>query len=128
MVERTDAERTYLFWAVCIPVRLAIAVSLTILLLYTDTQSLNIAVAVYLWITAFFFAVNIVRAKLGWKTEGGLGGIVWWNYLRYVHVLTYATTGALVFLDIDYGPLVLLLDIGVGIIGKLRHDIWSRIL
>lgn len=115
---KTKNERDFLFWIICIPVRLSIVILLTILTTYQNTI-ITLLAASYCWFTSFCFAINIIRQYLGFKTKGGFGGDCWWKYLRPIHVITYTVTGFLIFYTIDYGPFVLLIDIFIGaFIGK----------
>jgi len=115
----TANERTWIFWHICIPVRLSVVLLLTLLLYYVDDDAVRIVAASYCWVTAYFFLTNILRQHFGFKTSGGFGGPCWWKNLRYIHVLTYTGAGVLIFYGIQFGSLLLLLDVAVGILGKI---------
>jgi hypothetical protein len=72
--------------------------------------------------TALGFAINIVRQYYGCKTKGGFQGEIWWKHLRFIHVLIYVFTGILVAFNVTYATLILILDIIIGIGGKIYYS------
>ena len=115
----STVDRTWFFWHICIPVRLSIVLLLTLLLYYVDNDAVRLVAASYCWVTAYFFLLNIFRQYFGYKSTGGFGGPCWWKNLRFFHVLTYSSTGVLIFYGIQFGSLLLLLDVLVGVMGKI---------
>jgi hypothetical protein len=108
-----DAQRRFLFWSVCIPVRVAIAVA-TLVVGYLVPRWLPL-VAVYATATAHGFAYNAALTLAGRKTHGGLGGLVWWADVRWVHIATWSATAALAFARVPWAGGVLVADALVGV-------------
>ena len=107
-------SRKQLFRFGCVPARLLIASVLFYALETDDTGNAKLVTQIYLFTTAFIFTINMIRTILGTKTLGGFGGKVWWNELRYVHIIIYTLTAILVSLDVRYSILILYLDVIIG--------------
>ena len=113
-------DRFYLFWWICIPVRLgiggaALGITLTrIHALFYLAGALSAAVAIG-------FAANVICTVLGCKTRGGLGGRVWWRRARVIHCMLWAVCAALCFTRTYGAGAILLLDAVLGCIFGLFH-------
>lgn len=116
-------ERERLFWGVCLPVRLLLAVAILVAG-YTSSSSSSLvlpAIGVLAAAIAVNFAVQIVRAAAGWKTHGAFGGRVWWGHLRPIHVLLWATVSGLALHRDPRAGFAALADVGVGVLGGVGH-------
>lgn len=111
-----------LFWTVCIPVRLGVAAA-ALAIGHWAPRWLPL-VAVYAAATALGFAYNAALTLAGRKRRGGLGGLVWWARVRWVHLALWAAAAALAFRRaVPWGPGALLaLDVVVGAVAGALHD------
>ena len=48
------------------------------------------------------FAAAVVETLLGYKTHGGLGGVVWWSRVRFVHMALYAACSVSAFFQKEW--------------------------
>jgi hypothetical protein len=122
------ARRRLLFWCGCLPTRLAIAAAAWALGRAHPRVALPL-LGLYAALTSLSFAVNVVRARAGTKTRGGLGGVVWWAEARYVHVLTYAAVAALAWAarDADAAAAVLVADVAFGAAVAVVQTFWRGV-
>jgi hypothetical protein len=88
-----------LFYTVCIPSRLIYAY---IQNTYSYFWWVNIVIAAY-----FLYAFITVR-------EGVITKVPWWNYMRLIHSIMFSLA--------VYYPVVLYVDVILGIMAKLHHD------
>ena len=121
----TDDSRRLLFRVMCVPIRLIIA-TLLVYLSYLDeknnTDDSKLGIQIYLFTTAFFFTVQLIRSKLGLKKKGGFGGVMWWSNVRYVHIFLYTVSGLFVTLDVPYGGSVLYIDVLIGVVTASKYQ------
>ena len=115
-----DRARFYLFWWVCIPLRITLGALAVYFTIMSNTAAFY-AVGTLSSLVAIGFAANIVRTLLGNKTRGGLGGRVWWNKSRIIHCILYTTCAALCFARIRGSGGIILLDAGIGCCAGLIH-------
>lgn len=101
-----------LFWTVCLPVRLTIAALVLTLLPPT-------LVTLYTGLTAAGFLYNALLTLAGRKTRGGLGGVVWWNEVRWVHIALWAATSVLSSQRVPWAGWLLVADVVVGAVARL---------
>ena len=118
---RSDEGRRLLFWRACIPVRLVLGVAAAAATLLTRRRLVFFALGGYGALTAGGMAWSAVLTALGRKTEGGLGGKVWWNRSRFVHIALWSSFAALCFLLVPGAGLLLLADALAGVAAGVAH-------
>lgn len=101
-----------IFWTVCLPVRLTIAALVLTLLPPT-------LVTLYMKLTAAGFLCNALLTLVGRKTRGGLGGVVWWNEVRWVHIALWVATSVLSSQRVPWAGWLLVADVVVGALVRL---------
>lgn len=118
-----DKQRFTLFWFACIPVRFIIGLVATALS-YSNVSNRKMLLQfleIYALVTASVFGINIIRSSRGCKRTGGLGGDVWWNRSRFVHVLLWALSGFLFVQNVTGSGIPLLVDSLFGVVFGLIH-------
>ena len=115
-----DSTRFYLFWFVCIPLRILIGILATYLT-FKKIEIFFIVLAVYATITSGGFAMNIIRAQKGLKKKGGFDGDIWWTNTRIIHFLNWLLCAVLSFLHVKGSGIPLLVDSLVGIVVGITH-------
>lgn len=109
-----------LFWFVCVPVRTLLGgVALVTGLRFPDIALPLLAV--YTAVTSSGFLYNAILSLRGQKTEGGLGGSVWWNRIRWLHILTWASSCTLAALAVPWAGALLLVDACFAIVAGVAH-------
>ena len=117
-----DEMRTLLFWAVCVPLRGALAAGAATTLAYGPRWTHYVFAGYAAWTASgFWWQALVVRPEFG-----GFGGRVWWSRPRWAHAALW--TAAAVMLALGDGrwyfasPLIAdaLLAVGVGAAHYLR--------
>lgn len=122
-VERmhSDNSRFWLFWTVCLPIRIFLAGVVLAVGLRPGTRPYLPVLAVYTGCTTLGF-VNAARLqRQGVKSTGGFGGPIWWRELRVVHAFLWlgCTIGSLV--SWRFAGAFLATDVLVAIVGGVRR-------
>lgn len=113
-MELDDESRAYLFWVVCVPLRIAMATGFAILNKWHFKWERTLLVW-YTAVIAFGFTTQLImRRKVGF-----FGGHVWWKESRYLHALTHVTACVLALLGVRYAYILLFIDIGIGVFTKI---------
>ena len=112
-------HRRLLFWTVCIPIRLGLAVIAILIGVYAPR--LLPLVAVYATITAAGFLWNALLTLAGRKRFGGFGGRVWWSRSRWVHIVLWASAAVAAAFRAPWAGAFLAADALVGILTRLAH-------
>ena len=120
-----DRERFYLFWGVCIPLRITLG-ALAIYFTLMSNPTAFYAVGTFCSLVAVGFAANVVLTLVGKKTRGALGGRVWWNKSRIIHFMLYALCAVLCFVKVKGCGVFILLDAIVGCCAGLIHFLWKK--
>ena len=110
--------RVALFFFVCIPVRLALAL-IAMHLPTAPPRALHIFAAYCILVALGFVGKIIENPPLG-----GFGGPVWWQKHRYVHVVSYVTTTILLYTHVTYAYIPLLFDALFGLLSGTFHYVW----
>lgn len=105
------AGRNLIFWLVCVPLRVGLAVA-ALLVAHFDPTRLPCLAAVLL-LPATGFAVQ-ASGLTGERQKGAFGGPAWWSDVRAVHAALYFAAAALSFGMSEAAGLVLLADIALG--------------
>lgn len=98
--------RAWLFWLVCLPIRVGLAVG-ALLLARLKPAGLPFLGAALL-LPAAGFAVQALLG--GFRSRGGFGGPVWWADARAAHAAVYFAAAVLCFWEGKAAALVLLAD------------------
>lgn len=114
-----ETTRHALFWDVCIPVRLGVA-AVALVIGYLVPRWLSF-VAIYATITALGFAYNAALTLAGRKRYGGLGGLVWWSEVRWLHLILWSTTAVFASYRVSWAGGVLVADAFVGVLAGVIH-------
>lgn len=72
-------------------------------------------VGIYTAFTALGFAYNAALTLTGRKHHGGLGGLVWWDKVQWVHLVLWTATAVLAFRRVPGAGALLLVDVFLGI-------------
>ena len=115
------SKRFYIFWTVCIPVRLIVGALVLILTLGNMNRVAFNLLGAMTSIVATGFAMNVALTNAGWKSRGALGGRVWWARVRILHCILWGICATMCFLRIKGGGAVLLVDACIGIIFGILH-------
>ena len=104
-------NKVYLFFGVCIPVRLFL-VFLTAFIIHLDNMK-------YMAIPLFIMSGGFILAQL-FRTaaieSSGTGGKVWWHNIRPVHIILYLTAAFLAIYEPKDTWIPLLVDVIFGVI------------
>jgi len=92
-----------LFYFACIPFRVLLGFFITTFY-YRDS------VHIVGTIVAIVIATGFIRKILTRPKTGFFGGVVWWQRLRYMHVVVWYTVAALIFNKIPWAGWVIVLD------------------
>ena len=103
-------ERLAVFLFVCIVLRLGIAY-----VAYVTPQKWLPLLAAPAMVIALGFLWNFIRAP----RVGAFGGAAWWQPLRLVHAITFACFAALAVCRIRQAWVLLVLDVAIGLIGRV---------
>lgn len=113
------------FWSSCIPVRIAVLLVFTCTLILSerrrdDRQKVRLAAAVLLFVPAAGFWFNALVRK---PRLGGLGGVVWWGQVRWVHAVLWSLAGLSVVLGREWHEMSALLgaDVALGVAAGSFH-------
>ena len=96
-----DIDRFRMFWCVCIPVRFEIGI-IALYISYRVPELLPFVGAPATAAVVLGFAAAVVETLLGYKTHGGLGGVVWWSRVRFVHMALYAACSVSAFFQKEW--------------------------
>ncbi len=106
----SDDSRARLFWTVCIPLRVAIAIVALVLGAVGEWTWL----AVHGWI-ALAQLVGFAVAALRDPARGMLGGVVWWRGTRLGHVAVYVAFVVAALQRQWWAGFFLVVDVVVGV-------------
>lgn len=120
-------NRFYAFWWYCIPIRIAIGALATYLTLLEQDYPFW-SVGIYATLTASGFLINSVLTWMRLKRRGGLGGHIWWNRVRVVHIFLWGLCAALSFSKVRGAGSLLLIDAVVGIVSGILHFSFGKTL
>lgn len=116
-----DETRRALFWYACIPARFIIGLIATFATLRDPNNALFTTLGIAATLVTLGFLTSAIRTALGHKTRGGLGGKVWWNRARWVHIIDWGATAALSFARVRGAGTLLLFDACVGAALGVAH-------
>jgi hypothetical protein len=104
------AGRFLLFWLVCVPLRVGLAIA-TLLVARLEPERMPFLAAGLLLPAAGFAAQLCPGAQ---RHKGAFGGPAWWADARAVHAALYFAAAALSFWTSEAAGLVLLADVALG--------------
>lgn len=111
----------WLFWSVCLPMRLLFAGTLVQYTFVTDVRTL-----MYVGVASGVIVMGFVGSGIahygGLKKRGFLGGEIWWNRARLVHIGLWSACSLFSFASWPGGGLFVLVDVVLGaVFGVMRH-------
>jgi hypothetical protein len=103
--------RFLLFWLVCVPLRVGLAVGALLVARLAPARLPHLAAVLLLPATGF-----AVQHLMEAQHKGAFGGPAWWADARAIHAVFYTAAAALSFGIGEAAGLVLLADIGFGMV------------
>lgn len=123
MASTTPAQRKNLFRFVCIPIRLLFAWLAVLIAKENDadaTASWILCIVLILMSAGMFYRAleQCTSMQEDGVQLGGLGGPVWWSWLRFVHIAIFVSAVVLIQLEVNYGAAVLFASPAIGLVAS----------